>query len=80
MVEAVVRAQGLYSLKLTARTEVWKAALAEGRWAKARQLRDGSILLRASCERSIDEVRFLLALDDDTSEFHRRFAGVPLDP
>ncbi len=78
MVEAVVRAQGLYSLKLTARTEVWKAALAGGRWAEARQLHDGSIFLRASCERSVDEARFLLALDDDTSEFHRRLSRDPL--
>ena len=73
-----MRARGLYSLKLTARTEVWKAELAGGRRAEARQLHDGSILLRASCERSVDEARFLLALDDDTSEFHRRFAHDPL--
>ncbi|MBA2424592.1 MAG: hypothetical protein H0V58_04440 [Actinobacteria bacterium] len=74
MVEAVLRAQGLYSLKLTARTEAWKAQLSDGRWAEARQLHDGSVLVRASCERSVDEARFLLALDDDTSEFHRRYA------
>ena len=78
MVEAVLRAKGLYSLKLTARTEVWKAQLAGGRWAEARQLHDGSLFVRASCERSVDEARFLLALDDDTSEFHRRFARDPL--
>jgi len=34
--------------------------------------------VRASCQRSVDESRFLLALDDDTSEFHRRFARDPL--
>ncbi|MDQ3380147.1 MAG: hypothetical protein M3546_07465 [Actinomycetota bacterium] len=78
MVEAVVRAQGLYSLKLTARTEVWNAQLSGGRWVEARQLHDGSLFLRASCERSVDEARFLLALDDDTSEFHLRFARDPL--
>ena len=32
----------------------------------------------ASCERAVDEARFVLALDDDTSEFHRRFARDPL--
>jgi len=78
VVEAVLRAKGLYSLKLTARTEVWKAQLAGGRWAEARQLHDGGILVRASCRQSVEEARFLLALDDDTSEFHRLFARDPL--
>jgi len=32
------------------------------------------VLLRASSARAIEEARFVLALDDDTSEFHRRFA------
>ena len=34
--------------------------------------------MRASCEQAIFETRFLLALDDDTSEFHRRYAHDPL--
>jgi 3-methyladenine DNA glycosylase/8-oxoguanine DNA glycosylase len=74
VVEAVLRAKGLYSLKLTARTASWKAELPDGRWAAACQLGDGSIFVRASCGAAVHEVRFLLALDDDTSEFHRRFA------
>jgi 3-methyladenine DNA glycosylase/8-oxoguanine DNA glycosylase len=78
VVEAVLRAKGLYSLKLTARTDHWRAQLAGGRWAEACQLHDGSILVRAACERSVFEARFLLALDDDTSEFHHRFARDPL--
>jgi 3-methyladenine DNA glycosylase/8-oxoguanine DNA glycosylase len=78
VVEVVLRAKGLYSLKLTARTEGWKAQLAGGRWAEARQLHDGGILVTASCPQSVDEARFLLALDHDTSEFHRRFARDPL--
>ena len=78
MIEATLRPKGLYSLKLTARTESGAAQLSGGRWAEARQLHDGSLLVRASCERSVDEARFLLALDDDTSEFHRRFARDPL--
>jgi 3-methyladenine DNA glycosylase/8-oxoguanine DNA glycosylase len=32
----------------------------------------------ASCAQAVDESRFLLALDHDTSEFHRRFARDPL--
>ncbi len=74
MVEAVLRAKGLYSLKLTARTPSWKAELPGGRWVAARQLHDGRLLVRASCEESVEQARFLLALDDDTSEFHRRYA------
>jgi AraC family transcriptional regulator, regulatory protein of adaptative response / DNA-3-methyladenine glycosylase II len=78
MVEAVLRARGLYSLRLTARTDAWHARMPEGRWAEACQLSDGRVVVRASCNRAVDESRFLLALDDDTSEFHRRFAADPL--
>jgi 3-methyladenine DNA glycosylase/8-oxoguanine DNA glycosylase len=74
VVEATLEPVGLYSLKLTARTETWKARLPENRWASALQLRDGRVLVQASCERAIDEARFMLALDDDTNEFHRRFS------
>jgi 3-methyladenine DNA glycosylase/8-oxoguanine DNA glycosylase len=78
VVEATLAPVGLYSLKLTARTETWKARLPENRWASALQLRDGHVLVQASCERAIDEARFMLALDDDTNEFHRRFSQDPL--
>jgi 3-methyladenine DNA glycosylase/8-oxoguanine DNA glycosylase len=78
VVEAGIRPRGLYSLKLTARTDTWKATLLEGRWACARQLHDGTVLIGASDERGVEEARFLLALDDDTSAFHRRFASDPL--
>jgi 3-methyladenine DNA glycosylase/8-oxoguanine DNA glycosylase len=74
VVEAAIRPTGLYSLRLTAGTDTWRARLREGRWAEARQLSDGTVLVRASCERAVEEARFVLALDDDTSEFHRRFA------
>lgn len=74
MVETVIEPTGLYSLKLTARSTTWKARLPESRWASALQLQDGKILVRASCERAVDEARFMLALDDDTSEFHHRFS------
>lgn len=78
MVEAPIKPRGLYSLKLTARTGTWNARLPENRWASALQLQDGRVLVRASCERGIEEARFMLALDDDTSEFHRRFSKDPL--
>ena len=78
MVEAAIRPAGLYSLRLTARVETWSARLPEGRWASARQQPDGTVVVRASCPQAVDESRFLLALDDDTSTFHRRFAHDPL--
>jgi DNA-3-methyladenine glycosylase II len=78
VIEAAIQPSGLYSLKLTSGSDAWKARLPEERWASALQLQDGRILVRASCERAIDEARFMLALDDDTSEFHRRFATDPL--
>ena len=73
MVEAVLRATGPYSLRLTARGAAWNAVLPGGRWASARQLQDGRILVRASCEAAVEQSRFMLALDDDTSEFHSEF-------
>lgn len=78
MVEAVLRARGPYSLRLTTGTASWSARLTDGRWAAARQLSDGSLAVRASCERAVDEARFVLALDDDTTEFHRLHARDPL--
>jgi len=78
MVEAVLRAAGPYSLRLTARGATWSARLPAGRWASAHQLPDGRVVVRASCELAVREARFMLALDDDTTEFHRRHARDPL--
>jgi len=78
MVEAVLRARGPYSLRLTAGTAAWSARLTERRWAAAQQLPDGRVVVRASCARAVDDARFVLALDDDTTEFHRRHARDPL--
>jgi 3-methyladenine DNA glycosylase/8-oxoguanine DNA glycosylase len=78
MVEAVLRARGPYSLRLTTGTATWKARLPEKRWATAQQLHDGRLVVRASCGRAVDEARFQLALDDDTAEFHRLYARDPL--
>lgn len=77
VVEATLEPAGLYSLKLTAGA-AWNGRMPDERWASAVQLQDGRILARASCERAIEEARFMLALDDDTSEFHQRFSRDPL--
>jgi len=77
VVEATLEPVGVYSLKLTAGT-AWKGRMPDGRWASAVQLQDRRVLVRASCERAIEEARFMLALDDDTGEFHRRFSRDPL--
>ncbi len=74
MVEAEIRPRGPYSLRLTTWRSIWQGPLPDGRWAQAQQLADGTLLLRASCAQALDEARFVLALDEDTSEFHRRFA------
>lgn len=74
MVEARLKPRGPYSLELTTWTREWRAALPGGEWAEARQLPDGTVVARASSDAAIDAARFLLALDDDTSEFHRAFS------
>jgi 3-methyladenine DNA glycosylase/8-oxoguanine DNA glycosylase len=78
VLEATVRPRGPYSLRLTARSDEWRAALPGGERAEAAQHPDGSVVVRAPSEQALDLARFMLALDDDTSEFHRRFAKDPL--
>jgi 3-methyladenine DNA glycosylase/8-oxoguanine DNA glycosylase len=78
MVEAVLRAAGPYSLQLTAGTATWSARLPDARWASAQQLHDGRLVVRASCDHAVEEARFMLALDADTTEFHRLHARDPL--
>jgi 3-methyladenine DNA glycosylase/8-oxoguanine DNA glycosylase len=78
VVEAVLRASGPYSLRLTAGGTTWQTRLPDARWASALQLPDGRIVVRASCEQAVAEARFMLALEDDTSEFHRLHARDPL--
>src|SRR5206468_7959569 len=36
------------------------------------------VVLRGPDEEALERARFMLALDDDTTEFHRRFAHDPL--
>jgi DNA-3-methyladenine glycosylase II len=78
VVEAAVTPAGPYSLRLTTWSDAWRSQLPEGRWAEARQRPDGTVVIVASCEQGVTEARFVLALDDDTGEFHRRFANDPL--
>jgi len=54
------------------------AGLACGGAGRAWQQADGTVQLRAPSETGIDELRFVLALDDDHSEFLRRFTRDPL--
>jgi 3-methyladenine DNA glycosylase/8-oxoguanine DNA glycosylase len=54
------------------------AALASGGAGRAWQQADGVVQLRSPHEAGIDELRFVLALDDDHSEFLQRFARDPL--
>jgi 3-methyladenine DNA glycosylase/8-oxoguanine DNA glycosylase len=77
MVEAVLEPKGPYSLRLTYGGP-WTARLPGRRWASAQQLTDGRVVVRASCDHAVHDARFVLALDDDISMFHRRFAHDPL--
>ena len=81
MIDDVARPRGPYSLALTARFAGdatrrfhdghFSALLPER--AEAWQLRDGRVRLRAASDEGLERLRFVLALDDDHSEFVRRF-------
>ena len=90
-VERVVRPAGPYALALCSRhandatRHVRDGTLTttlrvDGRAevATARQLVDGRLLLRAESIEGLDRLRFVLAVDNDHSEFLRRFAHDPL--
>jgi DNA-3-methyladenine glycosylase II len=91
VVSAIAKPQGPFSLALSARHAgdatrtfhdlVLAATLeVDGRLerAYARQHPDGRMELVAPSERAVERLRFCLALDDDHSEFLRRFHGDPL--
>jgi AraC family transcriptional regulator of adaptative response / DNA-3-methyladenine glycosylase II len=79
VVEAVVRPAGLYRLRLITHSERWRAPVrADGAVAAAWQRSDGAVVISAPDEDAVERARFMLALDDDTTEFHRRFARDPL--
>jgi len=88
VIATAVRPRGPYSLRDTIRAGgdatrtnvdgVLVAALASGGAGRAWQQADGIVQLRAPHDAGIDELRFVLALDDDHAEFLRRFARDPL--
>jgi 3-methyladenine DNA glycosylase/8-oxoguanine DNA glycosylase len=90
-VQRVVRPAGPYALALCSRhasdatrrvrdgtltTTLRVAGHAEV--ARARQLVDGRLVLCAQSDEGIERLRFILAVDDDHTEFLRRFAHDPL--
>ena len=78
MVEDVVTPTGPYRLRLITRSGIWSGALPGGVVVSAWQRPDGGVVVRAPDEASLATARFMLALDDDTAEFHERFARDPL--
>jgi 3-methyladenine DNA glycosylase/8-oxoguanine DNA glycosylase len=78
VVEDLVAPAGPYRLRLMCRSGTWRGDLPGGETAVAEQRSDGRIHVRAGTEDGLGRARFMLALDDDTSEFHRRFGRDPL--
>jgi 3-methyladenine DNA glycosylase/8-oxoguanine DNA glycosylase len=78
VIEAVVKPAGAYSLRLSARRDTFESALPGGGVGVAWQRYDGTVVLRAPDEPGLALLRFQLALDDDTTEFTRRFRRDPL--
>jgi AraC family transcriptional regulator, regulatory protein of adaptative response / DNA-3-methyladenine glycosylase II len=88
VISAAVRPRGPFSLRLSGRLSgdatrsfaggVMVAALTAGGVGRAWQQPDGAVQLRAENAAGIDELRFVLALDDDHSPFLERFARDPL--
>lgn len=91
MVRAELRPKGPYSLRLSGRhasdaTRVVSAGTyratirVDDRLERVHALQrpDGVIVVAADSDAGIDQVRFALGLDDDHSEFLRRFANDPL--
>jgi 3-methyladenine DNA glycosylase/8-oxoguanine DNA glycosylase len=81
-VTARIRPAGPYSLALTAQggsdaTRIWRDGVLRGvvgdQQASATQLRDGTVVLRGPSEESVEGLRWMLAVDDDHTEFLRRF-------
>ena len=87
MLEVQVKPRGPFSLELSARLAgdatrrfrdgVVVARIEDGR-ALAWQAPDGIVTLRGSSEQALAKLRWVLALDDDHSEFLRRFRDDPL--
>jgi 3-methyladenine DNA glycosylase/8-oxoguanine DNA glycosylase len=91
MVFAELRPRGPYSLRLSARhgsdatrtvrEGIFTATIAGAdglEQVRAWQRPDGTICVQAATDESVEQVRFVLGIDDDHSEFLRRFASDPL--
>jgi 3-methyladenine DNA glycosylase/8-oxoguanine DNA glycosylase len=87
MAEIVVRPTGPYSLALSTRLagdatrrvrEGLFTARCCGAVACAWQAPDGVVTIRSESVAAVEKLRWMLALDDDHSEFLRRFADDPL--
>ncbi|MFZ0342922.1 MAG: hypothetical protein WAL31_11375 [Gaiellaceae bacterium] len=87
MAEIVVRPRGPYSLALSTRlagdaTRRVRDGLVTARCcgavARAWQSPDGTVTIRSESVAAVAKLRWTLALDDDHSEFLRRFADDPL--
>jgi 3-methyladenine DNA glycosylase/8-oxoguanine DNA glycosylase len=87
MVEIAVRPHGPYSLALSARLasdatrrvrDGLVVARCRGSVARAWQSRDGIVTIRSESLDAAEKLRWVLALDDDHSEFLRRFVDDPL--
>lgn len=78
MLEDVVTPRGPYRLNLMTFGRPYEAALPGGGRGTAWQDRDGLVRLRAPGEEGLARLRFMLALDADTTEFVRRFRRDPL--
>ena len=78
MLEDVITPTGPYRLRLMARSGTWQGSLPGNRVATANQRPDGRVVVRAPDDEALATARFMLALDDDTSDFHARFARDPL--
>jgi 3-methyladenine DNA glycosylase/8-oxoguanine DNA glycosylase len=90
-IEASLRPRGPYNLALTARaasdaTRVFRDGVLDAvvpgaggpERVRAWQTPDGTVHVVAASEEGVERVRFVLALDDDHSEFLRGFARDPL--
>ena len=86
MIDLLARPRGPYSLALTARLAGDATRhFRQGRFtallperAEAWQLPDGRVRLRAETDEGLERLRFVVALDDDHTEFLRRFGSDPL--
>jgi 3-methyladenine DNA glycosylase/8-oxoguanine DNA glycosylase len=74
VIEALVRPAGPYRLHvMTYGKPLFSTPLPDGGTASAWQGNDGLLRLRAPDEAGLELLRFVLAIDDDTSEFVARF-------